>query len=47
MKFSQASVLADFVYFVAYKIVDGLVGLRVDEEVERQGLDIGEHGESA
>jgi ammonium transporter, Amt family len=35
------------VSFVAYKIVDVLIGLRVPEEVEREGLDICEHGESA
>ncbi|MBS0293322.1 MAG: ammonium transporter [Proteobacteria bacterium] len=31
----------------AYKIADLLVGLRVDEESERQGLDISAHGETA
>ncbi len=35
------------VSFVAFKIVDLLIGLRVSEEVEREGLDICEHGESA
>jgi ammonium transporter, Amt family len=35
------------VSFIAYKIVDILIGLRVPEEVEREGLDICEHGESA
>jgi ammonium transporter, Amt family len=35
------------VAFIAYKIVDVLIGLRVTEEVEREGLDICEHGESA
>ncbi len=35
------------VSLIAYKIVDSLVGLRVSEETEREGLDIGEHGESA
>jgi len=35
------------VAFIAYKIVDVLIGLRVSEEVEREGLDICEHGESA
>lgn len=35
------------VSFVAYKIVDGLIGLRVTEDIERQGLDVCEHGESA
>jgi ammonium transporter, Amt family len=32
---------------IAYKIVDLLVGLRVSEEAEREGLDISSHGESA
>ncbi|GAB4216038.1 MAG: ammonium transporter [Rhodoferax sp.] len=32
---------------VAYKIVDLVVGLRVPEEQEREGLDITSHGESA
>jgi ammonium transporter, Amt family len=35
------------VAFIAYKIVDILIGLRVTEEVEREGLDISEHGETA
>jgi Amt family ammonium transporter len=35
------------VAFVAYKIVDMLVGLRVSEENEREGLDITSHGETA
>jgi Amt family ammonium transporter len=35
------------VSFVAYKIVDILVGLRVSEEAEREGLDITAHGETA
>jgi Amt family ammonium transporter len=35
------------VAFVAYKIVDLVVGLRVCEEVEREGLDTAEHGERA
>ena len=33
--------------FVAYKIADICVGLRVSEEHEREGLDINSHGESA
>jgi len=32
---------------VSYKIVDMVVGLRVPEEQEREGLDIASHGESA
>jgi Amt family ammonium transporter len=35
------------VAFVAYKIVDAVIGLRVPEEQEREGLDITSHGESA
>ena len=35
------------VAFIAYKIVDMVVGLRVSEEEEREGLDIRSHGESA
>jgi Amt family ammonium transporter len=35
------------VAFIAYKLVDMIVGLRVPEEVEREGLDIASHGESA
>ncbi|MGN6703421.1 MAG: ammonium transporter [Burkholderiaceae bacterium] len=35
------------VSFVAYKAVDVLIGLRVPEEQERQGLDISSHGETA
>ncbi|MES2263949.1 MAG: ammonium transporter [Pseudomonadota bacterium] len=32
---------------VAYKLVDIVIGLRVPEEAEREGLDITSHGESA
>jgi Amt family ammonium transporter len=35
------------VSFVAYKIVDLTIGLRVSEESEREGLDITSHGETA
>ncbi|KRB30332.1 ammonium transporter [Acidovorax sp. Root70] len=35
------------VSFVAYKVVDLTVGLRVSEEDEREGLDITSHGETA
>ena len=35
------------VAYVAYKVVDMIVGLRVSEEEEREGLDISSHGESA
>ncbi len=35
------------VAFVAYKIADLTIGLRVTEEEEREGLDISSHGETA
>ncbi|CFQ40382.1 ammonium transporter [Yersinia frederiksenii] len=35
------------VAFVAYKIADLVVGLRVPEEQEREGLDVNSHGENA
>ena len=35
------------VAFIAFKIADLIVGLRVTEEQEREGLDITSHGESA
>lgn len=35
------------VAYLSYKIVDMVVGLRVSEEEEREGLDISSHGESA
>ena len=35
------------VAFIAYKIVDLTIGLRVTEEEEREGLDITSHGETA
>ena len=35
------------VAFIAFKIADLLVGLRVTEEEEREGLDINSHGEAA
>jgi Amt family ammonium transporter len=33
--------------FVAYKLVDMTMGLRVAEDDEREGLDIAAHGETA
>ncbi|MBC7490694.1 MAG: hypothetical protein H7240_12745 [Glaciimonas sp.] len=33
--------------FIAFKLVDIVIGLRVTEEEERKGLDISSHGESA
>jgi Amt family ammonium transporter len=40
-------VWSSIVAFIAYKLVDAMVGLRVSEESEREGLDISCHGESA
>jgi Amt family ammonium transporter len=40
-------VWSSVVAIVAYKIVDLVVGLRVSEETEREGLDTAEHGERA
>jgi Amt family ammonium transporter len=35
------------VSFVAFKLIDIVIGLRVKEEEEREGLDISSHGETA
>ena len=35
------------VALIAFKLADLIVGLRVSEEQEREGLDISAHGESA
>ncbi len=35
------------VAFIAFKVVDLVIGLRVTEEEEREGLDISSHGETA
>jgi Amt family ammonium transporter len=35
------------VAFIAFKLVDMVIGLRVTEEAEREGLDISSHGETA
>ncbi len=40
-------IVSGVVSFIAYKIVDVVIGLRVTEEEEREGLDISSHGESA
>jgi len=40
-------VVSGVVAFLSYKIVDMIVGLRVTEEEEREGLDISSHGETA
>lgn len=42
-----AVVWSGTVSFIAFKIADVMVGLRVEESDERQGLDITAHGESA
>ena len=42
-----ALVWSGTVSWIAFKLVDLLIGLRVTDEVERQGLDINEHGEKA
>ena len=40
-------VVSAVVAFIAYKIVDLTIGLRVSEDEEREGLDISSHGETA
>jgi ammonium transporter, Amt family len=40
-------VISAVVAFIAFKIVDLVIGLRVSEEDEREGLDITSHGETA
>ena len=40
-------VWTSIVSYLAFKLVDVVIGLRVPAEVEREGLDICEHGESA
>jgi len=40
-------VLSGVVSFVLFKLIDIVMGLRVPEEAEREGLDIAEHGEKA
>jgi Amt family ammonium transporter len=40
-------VWSGIVSLVAFKIVDLVIGLRVTEEEEREGLDISAHGETA
>jgi len=42
-----AVVLSAVVTFIALKIVDLIVGIRVTEEAEREGLDVSSHGEKA
>jgi Amt family ammonium transporter len=33
--------------YILFKLVDLVIGLRVSEEEEREGLDVAEHGERA
>jgi Amt family ammonium transporter len=40
-------VWSGIVAFIAFKLVDMVIGLRVTEEQEREGLDISSHGETA
>ncbi|MEI8208616.1 MAG: ammonia channel protein, partial [Methylococcales bacterium] len=40
-------VWSGIVSFIAFKLIDIVIGLRVSEEAEREGLDISEHGETA
>jgi Amt family ammonium transporter len=35
------------VSFIAFKLIDMVIGLRVKEDEEREGLDISSHGETA
>lgn len=42
-----ALVWSGIVSFIAFKLVDVLIGLRVSEVTEREGLDVAEHGETA
>jgi Amt family ammonium transporter len=35
------------VSYIAFKLVDVIIGLRVPEDQEREGLDVTSHGESA
>jgi Amt family ammonium transporter len=35
------------VSFIAFKLIDIVIGLRVKEDEEREGLDISSHGETA
>jgi Amt family ammonium transporter len=41
------AVWSGVVAFIAYKLVDLTIGLRVSEEEEREGLDVTSHGEAA
>lgn len=41
-----AVVYSAVITFVLYKVIDALIGIRVDKRVEEEGLDVYEHGES-
>jgi len=43
----MAVIWSGAVAFAAFKVVDMMIGLRVTEDVEREGLDVSEHGETA
>ena len=42
-----AVVVSGVVSAIAFKLVDMVIGLRVNEDEEREGLDITSHGETA
>jgi Amt family ammonium transporter len=42
-----AAAMGAIVSFILLKIIDAVIGLRVDEEAESLGLDLAEHGEKA
>jgi len=42
-----AVIWSGVVSFVLFKVIDLVIGLRVSEEAEREGLDVAEHGEKA
>ena len=44
---ATTAIWTSVVAFIAFKLVDLVIGLRVSEEDEREGLDIAEHGETA
>ncbi len=44
---ATALIWSGVVSFIAFKVVDLTIGLRVSEEDEREGLDIAPHGEKA
>ena len=43
----MALIWSGAVSFIAFKVVDMTIGLRVSEATEREGLDVAEHGETA